>query len=42
MCCDWFDMFMGIAGGFALGCFVTGSLIKMILLEQVKQGREGE
>ena len=42
MCCDWFDMFMGIAGGFVLGCVVTGLLAKMIMLEQAKGERNEE
>ena len=37
MCCDWFDVLVGVAGGFVLGCLVTGTLAKMIILEQTKQ-----
>ena len=37
MCCDWFDVLVGVAGGFVFGCLVTGALAKMIILEQAKQ-----
>ena len=36
MCCDWFDLLVGVAGGFVLGCLITGALAKMIIMEQVK------
>ena len=37
MCCDWFDLLVGVAGGFALGCMLTGLLAKMIIVEQAKK-----
>ena len=40
MCCDWFDLVVGIAGGFGFGCMVTAILAKRILLEQAAPSTE--
>lgn len=36
MCCDWFDVLIGSAGGFVFGCLVTAMLAKKIVLEQAE------
>ena len=44
MCCDLFDLILAAAGGFTLGCLVTGILAKKIMEELYKhqQWRLGE
>ena len=37
MCCDWFDLLVGIAGGFAFGCTCTAMLCKYVVQEQQRQ-----
>ena len=33
MCCDWLDMIVAIAGGFAFGVMLTGLLAKYLIQE---------
>lgn len=34
MCCDWFDILIGVAGGFVVGCVCTAVVAKAVLMEQ--------